>query len=1127
MIEFITGGAGCGKSTLMFERIKNSEYSSKGHVILVPEQYSYEFDRNLYYYLGAEKFNSLLSQSFRGIARQLFQDYGDTNRDGEYANEYDTMILVYQAIYSAQKNPDALSYFRKQSSKNGFAEEVLKLINDMKRSGITSEKLMNKAVSISGSRLGDKARDAAYLYFEYERMMHEYGFKDSCDNIREAAKTANLHRYFEGRNVYIDEFESFTEDQIDMIKVIVSSADNVCITLRTEDTESGDFTLFETVNRTFRKLRKICELAHKEFKITKCEECRRFRYSDLAYLSRNIMRSTKNNPDEAPKPENIHIFEPRDMYCETDYVCATIKRLMKADKTLKYRDIAVLANDITPYSEILKSAYERYDIPFFLSVEKSVSHTPVMVFFNSLLDFLSAKKIRSEQIFRLIKCNIMDISEESDSVLTDGAILENYCYKWNIDGDMWLSEFTAPDDNLEIIEDMRAKIIEPLSNLKNRIRREKTADEICKLLYNYLIKCNAEKNVGILMGQLIINDKGYDAAELKRIWACLMNILDSVVSTLGRKETSFAEVKRIIKSMTASLKYSNPPQTVDSITTASARNARLNAPRVVFLMGACEGDFPNKIDLHGLFSAADKQALADIDVEISRPLPDLIASERLIVYKSLSTASEKLYISYPLSDLSGQAKYRSQIVDQIMDIFGNKDMLVTENEIPSHYYAVTPHSAFYRYMQDIRKNDESVASIKSVLEKYDDFRVRIERIRRRSDFSQDYRVDTDIMQKLKSFSPLNLSATALESYNKCHFMYFCSSFLKLSSFEKIDLDARVKGNLIHECYYNIIGSRTKEEFVQMTREQLNSEIRKCADEYKENELAGSFGKTPQFELMFNKLTDSIIHSIEHTKNEFMESEFRTAECEFEISSENGLKLYFGNGNSVVFSGKIDRIDTCEIGGKQYVRIIDYKSSNKTIDEKTIATGTNMQMILYLFAVSEKNTKYGKYEPAGVLYVPTQIQNIKSKNRDEKDSEGYNQKLADDSFRNSGLILGKKDVILAMENSGNGKYIPALIKGGVIVEKSSSCINSGAMSELKDYTYDKLRNMAKSLIEGDVKAEPLMLGADKTPCKYCGYANVCGNANGITVRLPDEKEIEQVNEILSKKTEKEEEENGLD
>lgn len=85
------------------------------------------------------------------------------------------------------------------------------------------------------------------------------------------------------------------------------------------------------------------------------------------------------------------------------------------------------------------------------------------------------------------------------------------------------------------------------------------------------------------------------------------------------------------------------------------------------------------------------------------------------MYKSLSAASQKLYITYPLSDLSGQARYPAQIIDQIIKMFGRNDIRTAESEIAPHYYAVTMHSAFYHYMQNRRDLSPSVAAIEKML----------------------------------------------------------------------------------------------------------------------------------------------------------------------------------------------------------------------------------------------------------------------------------------------------------------------------------------------------------------------------------------------------------------------------
>ena len=703
MVEFIIGASGTGKTTELFERIKNCQ--DKERVVLVPEQYSTEFDKKLYKHIGAKDFNSLLSLSFSSLARQLFQMYGETHRKGEYADDMARLIMTYQAVKEAKNSPDQLLFFRKGASQAGFAEDMLKLIGDMKKSGISPQKLMEKA-DLFEKKLHDKVKDTANIYYEYEFLMEQYGFKDHLENIREAAKTANLHRFFKGKTVFLDEFESFTGDQLELLDVIFSSAENTVIALRTDNAEAGEFTLFETVNNTYRQLCSKCRELNIPVKLTKLEKSRRFVSADLEYISERAMRNLPNEPQNAPNPKNIRIFESKDMYSEAEYICAELIRLIQNDSTLKFRDIAVISNKIEDYADVLKAAFARYDIPCFMSIEKSVAHTSVMVFFLSLLDLLKAKRLKSEHIFRLLKCGLLEAE------LTDTAMLENYCYKWGIDGYMWTEPFTAEDENLEQIEQLRDSIISPIMKLRKKVSEANTAEGFCHILYNYLTKSNVEKCLAQLILRLIRTDRDNEGAELKRLWGCFMDILDSAASTLGDTELEFSEFSDILRSMIGQITYSLPPQTLDAVTVASARTARLSSPRVLFVVGASEGDFPNQVNLHGLFTEADKQKLSKEGLEIARPLTDLIASERLIVYKAISTASEKLYLTYPLSDLSGQAKYPARITEQIREMFpDDSGIFITENMLTPDFYAVTKKSAYYHYMQDRAADTKETASI--------------------------------------------------------------------------------------------------------------------------------------------------------------------------------------------------------------------------------------------------------------------------------------------------------------------------------------------------------------------------------------------------------------------------------
>lgn len=1122
MIEFIIGASGTGKTTAMFDRIKKFQADGKEVCVLVPEQFSNDFDKRLYRYIGAENFNNLLSLSFNSLARLIFQLYGDPNRSGEYADENARMILIYQAISRARKNPGSLSFFGKKSTQTGFAEEVMKIITDMKHSGITPVELSEKAEFFS-DKLRSKVADIASIYNEYERTMEEHGFKDNLENISVSAEIANLNRYFKGKCVCLDEFESFNADQISMISTIFSSAENVVITLRTDNLQAGRYTLFETVNSTYNQLMQICREMNCKTSVYECKESHRFRSYDLAYLSKNIMRSKPYEPQNAPEVKSIGIFEARDMYSEAEYVCARIKKLIRFNKNLKYRDIAVISNNIEQYADVLKASFERYDIPYFLSIERKINHTPIIVFFLTLLDILASRKFHSEHIFRLLKCGIL----EED--FTEISFLENYCYKWEIKSKVWESPFTADDRNLDVIESLRERTITPLAELRKNLKGTIKAENVCQLIYDYLVQCNAEHSVAVLMNRLIKSNRDHEASELKRLWSFLINILDSIADTIGDEEMTIGELANIMRSMVGRMTYSLIPQTLDEVTAVSARTARLDSPKVIFVIGAAEGDFPNNVKLHGLFSDGDKARLDEHKVRISRPIIDLIASERLIVYKALSTASHKLYISYPLSDLSGEAKYPAPVIEQIKNMFRSggtaKKIFLTEDEVKPVFYAVTKKSAYYHYMQDRAKKDVSIASIEKVLNMDESYREKIksaDEYSRKINPAKDepkFKVNTATMKMLNDFSPLVLSPSSIETYSNCNFQFFCSKFLRLHVNEQIDIDRRITGNIAHQCLQKIFESRKKQELIDISRSEIISDIDKFALEYLNDELGGFFSKTPRFEFFFNKVKEKLVNIFIHAKHELSTTQFIPNSFESSLQKTN-KEFTFAGDKILKLTGKIDRTDIWHDDAEKYLRIIDYKSSKKELKAYNLANGLNLQMLLYIFMATEDGAVYSGYTPSGVLYFPVGFSEMKTNDvKSKSDTDKSESAEMNTALKATGLLIDDKKVLNAMEDGIKGIYLPVSTKS---LSRSTSVIQAEKMTELKEFVYESVVEIAELIYSGNIDANPLVKDGDKDdtaysskPCSYCNFRDICGNGDAAVCHGSNTEKEEKVSKILER------------
>ena len=183
----------------------------------------------------------------------------------------------------------------------------------------------------------------------------------------------------------------------------------------------------------------------------------------------------------------------------------------------------------------------------------------------------------------------------------------------------------------------------------------------------------------------------------------------------------------------------------------------------------------------------------------------------------------------------------------------------------------------------------------------------------------------------------------------------------------------------------------------------------------------------------------------------------------------------------------------------------------------------MQMLLYLFTITGKKGLFKDFKPAGVLYSPVVIPSVKTENSKIKTE---NQAVIDSSLKTTGLVLGNREVLEAMEHDIKGRYIPVKLNKQNEIDERSSCITSEAFSELEKYSYKKLQQMAESVYSGDADANPLVSNINQAPCNYCPFRSICGN-NLKRYRSAKKADTTEVSEILAKKVKKEDIENGLD
>jgi len=231
-------------------------------------------------------------------------------------------------------------------------------------------------------------------------------------------------------------------------------------------------------------------------------------------------------------------------------------------------------------------------------------------------------------------------------------------------------------------------------------------------------------------------------------------------------------------------------------------------------------------------------------------------------------------------------------------------------------------------------------------------------------------------------------------------------------------------------------------------------------------------------------------------DELRRSDFEPLDFELNFGKSDTMPpvLLGEGGRSMQLIGVADRVDGYLHDGRLYLRVVDYKTGSKSFSLSDVWYGMGLQMLLYLFALSEHGEeRYGHpVEPAGVMYVPARSVMVSVEAED--DETGRSKAIAK-SLRRSGLVLNEPPELLqAWERGDEQLYIPLTIgRGGKPTDESFA--DAERMGLLYRHIRRTLGRMTDELRSGAIDADPYVKSDSKSPCDVCDYADACRFVDG--------------------------------
>ena len=1037
MLNILLGRAGTGKTDYIMNEIKRRmDEGESGMLLIVPEQYSHDAERQLCAVCGDKLSLHAETLSFTRLCNNVLAETGGTQH--KILDAPGQLLALNYALESVAPN---LKVFGLKKTRIEMLEKLLDTIKEFRTHKIPP-KTLESAVKRTLSPLCEKLHDLTLIYSAYDALLKVYG-GDAAERLTLLAEYIGESTVGNTGHIFFDGFNDFTAQEISVIRELLRKGANLTVCLTCDLNDSGE--IFEIPRRTVAQLRRLAD----EFGIKVQQEelsvQPQHRTPFLTFLEKYLFNDSPPKYTEDIDPEALRIFTAPTRYAECELAAQEVWRFVK--RGFRWRDIAVMARDWDEYSSPCENVFEKYGIPYFSSGKVDILSKPPMALIDAALEIVSFGWEYSS-VFKYLKTGLADISTEQC------AILENYVIKWQIRGSFWHQEWTMPphgygikrDNDEEILtelNELRRQMVEPLSGLRDRIRGESLVEDKLQALYGFLMTIKLQNQLQKKAEEFSTRGEKRLAGEYTQLWNIIINAMEQMYTILGTEKTNPSGFHELFMLSLSQYDIGVIPVSLDRTPLGGMTMSRRRDLKCLIILGTTDENMPVLNKSSGALSENERSQLRELGAEIPAGIEERLLREMNMLYSAFTLPSDSLILTYP----SNEGQRPSIIVKRLCNMYnitvkrqGDGSSIPRQGDGSS----VPSSPLSYEYTRPKRQLSES-------------------------------------MSKQLYGENIALSATRVDRYYSCPCKHFLQNGLKLEPRVVAEFDAQTAGNFIHYLLDNVF-REIKEGigFKKIDREICQILIDKNVAKFIHDILLDFKGKSPRFEYLFYRYKEDAVHVVFDMINELKNSSFVPLDLELDMS-----KL------SVTERGFIDRVDGYEHEGKLYLRVLDYKTRKKAykFELSDVLQGRDMQMLVYLFSL----TKFGKIrynkdiEPVGVLYVPARDP-VLTTSRNASKEEIDRQRIGE--MRRSGLIINDPEVINAMEYGEEKTFLP--VKQSKDGNFTGNSLTSPAQLELLSEHVKKMLHKAKTGIQsGDCECSPYYKSEMDNACSFCEYHTVCG------------------------------------
>ncbi|GAA0078443.1 helicase-exonuclease AddAB subunit AddB [Clostridium sp. CTA-5] len=1113
-IRFIYGRAGSGKSQFCINSIKSLIESGKSNnaVLIVPEQYTFTTENKILKQIGERALLTTQVLSFKTMCQKVFEECG--GRVKQIIKDTGKHMLIDKVLNDKFSE---LNYFKKMSKEQGFNNIISKVITEFKKYNVDIDSLTSLENKLDDNELIEKIKELALIYEEFNFKMHK-SYIDTDDELYFLSKKLLKHNVFSGSEIWIDEFTTFTPQQLEIIKIL-SKTSKVNITLcmdKVECTINDDITnVFNCIESTENKILLLMEENNIEYLPPinlNDREPYRFRNSNEL---RHIEKYYIAYPFKPYKGKNkdVKLYKANNIYDEVEKIAQDITRLVR-DKNYRFKDISVVCRNIDDYNKIISVIFSNYNIPVFMDKKIKLLNNPLIILISSAFEVL-IKNWSYESVFKYLKSGLAGINNYDIDRL-ENFVLEHGIkgYKWNIEEINKFREVSKQNDMTEedlSIFDVMEQVKNSITSFHKSISGKNRVIDICKALYEFLVDIKVFEKINTLIKEfeeLGLEDK---VKEYSQVQSIVIDILDQAVDVIGFEEMEPFEFFKVLNSGFENEEIGVIPVALDQVNVGDIARIKGRDVKALYIVGINDGVLPSAHKEEGVLSDNDRLKLKELGIVLASDTRTKAFEEQFLVYTALTIASNYLVLSYPMADFEGKSLRPSTVISRIKKILPN---LIEESDLydlnkKNDYLnkVISPIPTFNELILALRRefeneevDEEYWGEVYRWFKNNPEFKIKLENTFKGLNYTNvGEKVHRDKLKLLyeNNAGKLAFSVSRLEKYAQCPFSYFIQYGLKAKNRKIYEFAPPDLGSFVHDIL-DLFTEKVKNEKIswsELDNQKCKNIVSQLIDNKLKEETGSILNSSNKYKYFSNRFKRVISKSVSVISEQMRRGKFEVFNNEFSFGSYKdgeAIVLNLPSNEKVYLNGRIDRIDTLDLEGNTYLRIVDYKTGNKQFDLVELYYGLQMQLLVYLDALI-RNSQYILHKqalPGAILYFRVDDPIIKS-SKEMNEEEIEKEVLS--NLKMNGLILKDARVVKAMDNKieseGYSLIIPAALKKDGDFKANSDVVTEEQFNMLREYVNKKMVDLCEDMLCGDIKIEPTK-NSDKTHCDFCDFSSIC-------------------------------------